>query len=67
MRALPGQNNILAPVLCKHSRGREHIKYIASAIGSTYQQAKELDYRARYAVATSLGHARVDITNAYLG
>ena len=67
MRALSGQNNILAPVLCKHSRGREHIKYIASAIGSTYQQAKELDYRARYAVATSLGHARVDITNAYLG
>ena len=46
---------------------REHHAHLSRVLGITTSAARELDHAARMQVSNELGHARIDVTNAYLG
>lgn len=55
------------PVAIGVGHGKPHHQYIADQLGTTFSKAKEIDHDARKNIAEELGHARLRITNSYLG
>ncbi len=43
------------------------MEYAREATGLSREEVKSLDLEIRLEVSNELGHARIDITNAYLG
>ncbi|QRG81508.1 hypothetical protein [Vibrio diabolicus] len=46
---------------------RKHHEYLEKVLGISLGEAKERDEQVRLCIALALGHARVSITNNYLG
>jgi hypothetical protein len=55
------------PVAAGVSHGAAHHTHLASVLGVSLSEAREIDRGAREQVAAELGHGRIDVTNAYLG
>jgi hypothetical protein len=55
------------PVAAGVAHGAAHHAYLATQLGLSVTEAREIDRGAREQVASELGHGRTDVTNAYLG
>ena len=56
-----------APVNTDFNHGRDHLEHMAKDLGKTFEEARELDQKARLEISEELGHHRVSVTNSYLG
>ena len=62
--ALTGQKS---PVEAQTGHGKNHIAYLSAQLNISMAEASRLDREARLTISHELGHARVAITNNYLG
>ena len=57
---------VACPVKSGIRYGVTHIRYIASQLGISQAQARQIDHTARLAISAELGHERISITGQYL-